>query len=246
MLKVGTRLRPAQLGVLASLGQRDVRYFRRPCVSVIATGDELVEPGVALTPGSIYNSSAYSIPALARQADAELGTTATVPDDLIRIRDQVEAAISSSDVVVICGGVSVGVHDHVRQSLAELGVRQCFSGVALKPGKPMWFGTRGETLVFRATRQPRFYDGDVRALRRPRTTGSQRRHWRTPEVDRDAGQRLHKATGARTRRPVPPRATRVRVVRDAHWRSGLSRLDLDARGGRASYRPERQQCGESR
>jgi len=71
----------------------------------------------------------------------------SAPDDLEATRAAIAPALER-DVAVLCGGVSVGRHDHVRQALADLGVEQRFWGVALKPGKPTWFGTRGDTLVF--------------------------------------------------------------------------------------------------
>lgn len=144
----GSRLGPAQLGVLASLGRAEIDCFKSPRVSVITTGDELVQPGTSLTPGSIYDSNAYSIRALATSLGATLGPVATVPDDEEMTRLAIEAALEHADVVVICGGVSVGVHDRVRPTLATLGVSQHFWGVSLKPGKPTWFGSRGDTLVF--------------------------------------------------------------------------------------------------
>ena len=93
------------------------------------------------------DSSAYSIPALARCAGAEVVGVARAADD----RQAIEAAIADAlacDVVVVCGGVSVGAHDHVKSALAALGVRECFSGIAFRPGKPTWFGMCGKTLVF--------------------------------------------------------------------------------------------------
>jgi molybdopterin molybdotransferase len=148
VLARGTRLGTAQLGVLASLGRAELECVRRPRVSVITTGDELVQPGSALTPGSIHDANAYSVPALARQLGGDVHPVATVGDDPRATRGALEDALADADIVVICGGVSVGVHDHVRPSLAALGVEEHFWGLALRPGKPTWFGTRGETLVF--------------------------------------------------------------------------------------------------
>ena len=148
VLTRGTRLGAAELGVLASLGQVEVRCSRRPRVAVITTGDELVAPGSELTPGAIHDANAHSVPALARQLGAEPGSVVTVPDDAQATRHALADALDQADVVVICGGVSVGVHDHVRPSLAALGVDEHFWGVALRPGKPTWFGARGATLVF--------------------------------------------------------------------------------------------------
>jgi molybdopterin molybdotransferase len=148
VMLAGSRLGPAHLGVLASLGRSEIDCFKRPRVSVITTGDELVEPGEALTPGSIYDSNAHSIPALADQLGAILRPVARVADDAQMTRLAIEEALGWADVVVICGGVSVGVHDHVRPGLAELGVNEHFWGVSLRPGRPTWFGTQDDTLVF--------------------------------------------------------------------------------------------------
>jgi molybdopterin molybdotransferase len=148
VVRAGSRLGPAQLGVLASLGRAEIDCVKRPLVSVITTGDELTRPGARLTPGSIYDSNAYSIPALASHAGADVRPVASVPDDPHATRIAIEEALEGADIVVLCGGVSVGVHDHVRSSLAALGVSEHFWGLALRPGKPTAFGTRGGTLIF--------------------------------------------------------------------------------------------------
>jgi molybdopterin molybdotransferase len=114
---------------------------------VLVTGDELVEPGVALADGQIRNSNGIAIEALARDAGAAVKARATVGDDYRATVDALRSALSA-DVVVTSGGVSVGPHDHVKPALKELGVEEVFWGVALRPGKPTWFGTRDDTLVF--------------------------------------------------------------------------------------------------
>jgi molybdopterin molybdotransferase len=148
VLAAGATLGAAELGVLASLGHAEVRCTRRPRVCVITTGDELVAPGTPLRSGQIYNSNAYSIPALVHAAGVQLALVATARDEPAATRAVIAEALERGDVVALCGGVSVGAHDHVKQALAELGVQQAFWGVALKPGKPTWFGTRERQLVF--------------------------------------------------------------------------------------------------
>ncbi|HEX6228447.1 MAG TPA: gephyrin-like molybdotransferase Glp [Solirubrobacterales bacterium] len=147
VLERGTPIGPAELGVLASLGSPSVPCHRRPRVRVLTTGDELIPPGEEMRPGGVRNSNAYSIPALAERAGGEVLGADPVPDDPDATRKAIGAALDA-DLVVICGGVSVGGHDHVKGALAELGVEQVFWGVALKPGRPTWFGTRRDTLVF--------------------------------------------------------------------------------------------------
>jgi molybdopterin molybdotransferase len=147
VIAAGTEIGAAELGVLASVGKASVACARRPRVHVLTTGDELQPPGEPLRPGAIRNSNAHSVPPLAELAGAELAAVEMVADDPEATRGALEQALEA-DVAVVCGGVSVGEHDHVRPALAELGAEEVFWGVALRPGKPTWFGTRGESLVF--------------------------------------------------------------------------------------------------
>jgi len=144
----GTPLGPAELGVIASVGLDAVECTRRPRICVITTGDELHEPGQPLGRGGVRNSNAYSVPALVERSGAEVASVETAPDEPAATRAAIERALDS-DLVVVCGGVSVGEHDRVREALAELGVEEVFWGVTLRPGKPTWFGTHpGGALVF--------------------------------------------------------------------------------------------------
>ncbi len=135
----GTALGPAELGVLASLGRAQVSCARRPRVAVITTGDELQGPDEPVRPGGVRNTNAYTIPSLVEGCGGEVGLRKTVGDDARSTREALVRAFEH-DIVVVCGGVSVGDHDHVRTTLAELGVEQVFWGIALRPGKPTWFG----------------------------------------------------------------------------------------------------------
>jgi molybdopterin molybdotransferase len=147
----GTRLGPAELGVLASLGVEPVPCAARPRVAVLTSGDELVSPGKPLPAGAIYDTSRFAIAAQARRAGASVISAGTLPDDR-QATVRMLRGVLESDAVVICGGVSVGAHDHVRGALGELGVQEVFWGVAMRPGKPTWFGvferSRRRTLVF--------------------------------------------------------------------------------------------------
>jgi molybdopterin molybdotransferase len=148
VLSRGTVLGPAELGVLASLGRAEVECARRPTVAVLTTGDELQEPREPYRPGVVRNSNAYSIPALVERAGGQLVARETVSDDVRSTREAIAAAFAY-DVLIVCGGVSVGEHDHVRPVLASLGAEQVFWGIALRPGRPTWFGLApGGALLF--------------------------------------------------------------------------------------------------
>jgi molybdopterin molybdotransferase len=148
VLERGAVLGAAELGVLASLGRVAVACARRPRLSLLVSGDELLAPGEAARPGAVRDSNSLTVAALARAAGAELISSASVSDDREATTAAIGVALEDVDVAVICGGVSVGNHDHVRSSLSELGALEEFWGIALKPGKPTWFGTLGQTLVF--------------------------------------------------------------------------------------------------
>ena len=147
VLAAGLRIGPAELGLLASSGYASVRVGARPKVALVTTGDELIGVDEPMRPGAVRNSGSYVIPALVAQAGGEVVSLAHARDDP-RIVGEAIAAALAADVTVITGGMSVGVHDHVREALDGLGVTSHFAGVALKPGKPTSFGSRGETLVF--------------------------------------------------------------------------------------------------
>lgn len=147
VLRPGQVLRPADLGLLASLGQATVSVWRRPEVAILATGDELVELGQPLGPGQIANSNAYTLAAAVEEAGACPRVLGIVRDDVVAARRAFADALTS-DVVLSTGGVSMGVFDLVRETLTGLGVEERFWKVAQKPGKPLSFGRRGRTAVF--------------------------------------------------------------------------------------------------
>ena len=142
VLRAGATIGPAELGVLASVGRDAANCARRPRVAVVTTGDELLDPSEPMTRGGVRNTNAWALPALARLAGAEPAGVGRTRDDPGVTREAIAAALAA-DVAVISGGVSVGEHDHVRTALAELGADQRFWGVALRPGRPTWFGVHG-------------------------------------------------------------------------------------------------------
>ncbi len=148
VLQPGRRLGPAELGVAVNAGRAELRCARRPRVAVLATGDELRPAGSALGPGQLHDSNLVTLRALAMRDGADVRLAMHVPDDPVATIEALTAALQSADVILLSGGVSVGPHDHVKGALADLGVEQRFWRVALRPGKPTWFGIRDRTIVF--------------------------------------------------------------------------------------------------
>src|SRR4051794_36504228 len=148
VLHAGSVLGPAELGVAVEAGRAALRVARVPRVAIIATGDELVAPGEPLRHGQLHNSNAVTLAALARSAGAQVIGTGGVRDDAEATRAAIDRALEGADVLLLTGGVSVGPHDHVKPALSALGVREVFWRVAMRPGKPLWFGQRGTQLVF--------------------------------------------------------------------------------------------------
>jgi molybdopterin molybdotransferase len=143
----GAVLTPARLGALAAAGVPEVLCARRPSAAVLPTGTELRRPGEALAPGEIYEANGLILSAQLQAAGAIVDLLPAVGDDEVAHRSALEQALEA-DLVVTSGGVSVGPHDLVRRVEAELGVREVFWRVSVKPGKPIAFGVRGRTLVF--------------------------------------------------------------------------------------------------
>ena len=144
----GTRLGAGELAAAVAAGRAELRCARRPRVALVATGDELVPAGAPLGPGQIHNSNAVALTALAEREGAEVVLDEVVPDDRTATDAALDRALARSDVVAVSGGVSLGPHDHVKPALAAQGVEEVFWRVALKPGKPAWFGAREGTLAF--------------------------------------------------------------------------------------------------
>ena len=139
ILKAGTRIRPQEQGLIASVGQADVTVRRKLRVAAFFTGDELVEPGKALAQGQIYNSNRYTLTGLMQSAGCEVIDLGIVPDTLEATLEVLKRAAASADLVLTSGGVSVGEEDYVRIALQQLGELSMWR-INMKPGKPVAFG----------------------------------------------------------------------------------------------------------
>jgi molybdopterin molybdotransferase len=146
-LEKGAVLGPAEIGMLAAAGLARVSVVRRPRIAVIATGDEIVEPGQPLRRGQIRNANGPALIAMAVRAGAEARYLGIARDRGAALAAKLGRA-RGADILVLSGGVSVGDHDLVKEELERAGVRPVFWKVRIKPGKPIFFGRRGRQLVF--------------------------------------------------------------------------------------------------
>jgi len=147
VLEKGRVLRPADIGVLASIGRSTVLVRQRPRVAILSTGNELVEVDEVLRPGQIVNSNAYALAAAVQEAGCQPVPLEIARDTLEEIRTALNEAVRH-DVVLSTGGVSVGDFDFVKAAMDELGIRRLFWQVAQKPGKPLTFGLLRERPYF--------------------------------------------------------------------------------------------------
>lgn len=148
LLGIGTRIRPAEISIAATVGRPQLLVAAQPRLAVVSTGDELVEIHKTPLPHQIRRSNAHTVAALLRE---RLGVAATLfhfPDDVAALESGIGDILQRFDVVVCSGAVSAGKHDHLPEVLARLGVEKRFHQVAQRPGKPLWFGTKAEKTVF--------------------------------------------------------------------------------------------------
>jgi molybdopterin molybdotransferase len=143
VLSAGQQLTAAHLGLAASIGVAELTVFRPLRVAVFFTGDELVEPGQALAAGQIYNSNRYWLVPELMRLGCEVTDLGIVPDSLSRTREILQDAAALADVIMTCGGVSVGEEDHVKAAVEAEGSLDLWK-IAIKPGKPLASGRVGQ------------------------------------------------------------------------------------------------------
>ncbi len=221
VIRAGKRLLPQEIGLLAGLGITQVPVYRRPRTEVISTGDEIVPVTDSPPPGRIRDINAHSISALIKEVGGEAEMFGIVPDEPGRIRSALERALSSSDVVVLSGGSSVGDRDHMVHVVSSLpGALVYAHGIAISPGKPTLIASVAGKPVFGLPGHP------VSALVVAKV-------FLVPFLLFLEGEELKRASGAGAR----VRATLGVSVHSAQGREDYVRVKIESDKGLISARP---------
>jgi molybdopterin molybdotransferase len=147
VVEAGTVLRPQEIGLVTSLGAWQLTVRRKPRVAVMATGDEVAEPGTPRRPGQIYDANRFTLRGSIEQCGGEVIDLGIVPDDRATLRARLGEAAADADIVLTSGGVSVGVYDLVKDVLGQIGAID-FWQVAMQPGRPLAVGAIAGTAFF--------------------------------------------------------------------------------------------------
>ena len=146
--EANTLITPAAIGFLACLGITEIEVFKKPKVAILVTGNELVKPGKKLPKGKIFESNSVMLQAALETIGIKKTKVHKVKDNLKATKKALKEILKENDIVLISGGISVGDYDFVKEALLENGVEELFYKINQKPGKPMFFGAKNETLVF--------------------------------------------------------------------------------------------------
>ncbi|HLU37629.1 MAG TPA: gephyrin-like molybdotransferase Glp [Thermomicrobiales bacterium] len=149
VIPAGTRLGFAEVGLLASLGITPVTVARKPKVSIISTGDELKDPHEPIDPGQIRDANRFALAATLADEPVEITWIGKAPDDRVGLETLLKERMKNDDIILTSGGVSMGEKDYIKAILFEADdVDLHFRRLFMKPGKPLNFATRGETMIF--------------------------------------------------------------------------------------------------
>lgn len=148
VLTKGKIISPADLGVLASVGNAKPLSFRKPKIAVLATGDEIISPEEPITLGKVRNSNEFALCGLVQEFGGIPISFGIGKDSKPELTKQIQKSLETADILVTSGGVSMGDFDFVQEVFPEIGVKIVFHKINVKPGKPVLFGTFGKKLVF--------------------------------------------------------------------------------------------------
>jgi molybdopterin molybdotransferase len=147
-LSTGTLLTPGAIGFIAGLGKSTVKATRKPSVSIVVTGKELQQVGKPLLFGQVYESNSFALTAALQSIGVAVTSTQWADDNIEELTGVIQSCLSSADLLLITGGVSVGDYDFVSKALEQVGVEKLFHKIKQKPGKPLLFGKKDNTIVF--------------------------------------------------------------------------------------------------
>ncbi|MDP4261351.1 MAG: molybdopterin molybdotransferase MoeA [Bacteroidota bacterium] len=147
-LEKNSILSPAAIGFLAGMGVMEVRVFPNPSISIIITGKELQQPGKPLEYGQVYDSNSFTLHAVLRNLHIDTVKTFRADDNLEVLTGILEEALEQSDIVLLTGGISAGDYDFVLKAAENCGITKIFHKIKQRPGKPLYFGKKGNKLVF--------------------------------------------------------------------------------------------------
>ena len=171
VMKSGMKVNPAAIGFLHSLGVTQIKVCKRPKVSILVTGDELIQPGLDLEEGKVYESNSSMLLSAINSVGINVQEITSSGDNKNQLLKRLTHLTGNSDVVFISGGVSVGDYDYVTECLTSLGADKIFHKVAQKPGKPFYFGKKDNCLVFGLPGNPAsaltcFYEFGLTAIKK--------------------------------------------------------------------------------
>lgn len=148
VFEANTFITPAAIGFLASLGITEIEVYKKPKIAILVTGNELVAPGKKLKKGKIFESNSIMLEAALQTIGIEKTKIYKVRDNLKATKKALKSILKKNDIVLVSGGISVGDYDFVKEALLQNDVKELFYKINQKPGKPMFFGSKNETLVF--------------------------------------------------------------------------------------------------
>ncbi|TDO73601.1 molybdopterin molybdotransferase [Flavobacterium chryseum] len=148
VFEANTLITPAAIGFLACLGITEIAVYKKPKIAILVTGNELVKPGKKLPKGKIYESNSIMLQAALQTIGIQKTKVYKVKDNLKATKRALKSILPKYDIVLISGGISVGDYDFVKEALLKNGVEEHFYKINQRPGKPMFFGSKNETLVF--------------------------------------------------------------------------------------------------
>lgn len=148
VFEANTLITPAAIGFLACLGITEITVYKKPKVAILVTGNELVKPGKKLPKGKIYESNSVMLQAALQTIGIKKIKSYKVKDNLKATKKALKDILAKNDVILISGGISVGDYDFVKEALLANDVEELFYKINQKPGKPMFFGRKNDSLVF--------------------------------------------------------------------------------------------------